>query len=138
MAAYPPPTRWQQVPDVHWDEAYSRAVAARVDQAVVMMYDTSLRTPKLYEQLMKEWTREVLAWYWPTQVLLGVPAYDDAAGYHDPGTENLQHALAGIHAGLGISPATNYAGVSLYCEWQMNETKWRAYGERFESHAAMK
>lgn len=132
VAAYPPPTYWQPTMDVHWDESYSRAVAARVDQAAVMMYDTSLRTPKLYEKLMKDWTREVLAWYAPKEVLLGVPAYDDVAGYHDPGTENLRHAFAGIHAGLGDSPPAHYTGVSIYCEWEMNEEKWRTYEERFE------
>lgn len=31
VAAYPPPTRWQPTPEVHWDESYFRAVAERCD-----------------------------------------------------------------------------------------------------------
>lgn len=39
-------------------------------------------------------THDVPTWYGPNEVLLGVPAYDDAGvGYHDPGTENSLHAL---------------------------------------------
>jgi hypothetical protein len=132
IAAYPPPTNWQRAPSVHWDEAYSRAVAARADQVAVMMYDTSLRTAKLYEKLMRDWTVEVLEWYSPKQVLLGIPAYDDAGvDYHDPATENLAHAIAGIHAGLGDIPPEHFAGVSIYCEWQMTEDKWQTFSERF-------
>jgi hypothetical protein len=131
VAAYPPPTRWQPTPEVHWDEAYSRAVGARVDQAVVMMYDTGLHSGILYEQLMKNWTRDVLAWYAPAQVLLGIPAYEDAGvSYHDPATENLAHALRGIHAGLDPVPP-HYAGVCVYCEWEMTPEKWKVLEERF-------
>jgi hypothetical protein len=140
VAAYPPPTRWQAMPEVHWDEAYSREVGKRADQVVVMMYDTSLRSGKLYEQLMKDWTREALAWYAPKEVLLGVPAYEDAgASYHDQSAENLEHSLSGIHAGLGAGamPA-DYAGVCVYCEWEMTQAKWQVWRERFLSTEAPK
>jgi hypothetical protein len=131
VAAYPPPTYWQPAMEVHWDERYARSVAVHVDQAVIMMYDTGLHTGKLYEQLMKDWTREVLAWYAPTPVLLGLPAYDDpGVAYHDPATENLEHALRGIHAGLDPMP-DNYAGVAIYSEWEMTPAKWKSFEERF-------
>jgi hypothetical protein len=134
VAAYPPPTRWQPVKEVHWDEHYARAVAGRVDQVVVMMYDTGLHSSKLYEQLMKDWTREILAWYAPTQVLLGVPAYDDpGVSYHDRATENLEHAFRGIHAGLGVMPE-NYAGVSIYSEWEMGPEDWETLDGKFLRH----
>jgi hypothetical protein len=134
VAAYPPPTYWQQSKDVHWDESYSRAVAARVDQVAVMMYDTSLHSSKLYEQLMKDWTRETLAWYAPTPVLLGLPAYDDAGvAYHDPATENLPTALRGIHAGLHALPP-NYAGISLYREWTLRPEDWNTLDGYFLKH----
>jgi len=135
VAAYPPPTYWQPSPEVHWDEAFSREVAARVDQAVVMMYDTSLHSSRLYKQLMKNWTIEALAWYAPREVLLGLPAYEDAGvSYHDPKTENLANGLTGIHAGLGDNVPPDYAGVSIYCEWEMTAEKWQIFDERFQSH----
>lgn len=52
VAAYPPPTLWQPVPAVHWEEKYFRQVAYRVDQLAPMMYDTAIRLPKLYQYLI--------------------------------------------------------------------------------------
>ena len=134
IAAYPPPTIWHRFPEVHWEEEYFRQVAERADQIVPMMYDTALRKPKLYQRLMADWTEEVLAWSGDTEVLLGLPAYEDAdVGYHDPETENLPNALWGIHAGLLRHHAlpTNYRGVSIYCGWEMTEEKWRTFGNEF-------
>lgn len=127
VAAYPPPTRWHPVPDVHWEEDYFRDVAARCDQMAVMLYDTALKSPKVYRHLMKEWTREALLWSGRTPVLLGVPAYEDAdSGYHDPKTEDLENALAGIHAGLAslTELPVNYQGIAIYSEWEMKPADW--------------
>jgi hypothetical protein len=133
VAAYPPPTRWHPYPDVHWEEDYYREVARRTDQLAVMMYDTSLRAPKLYRWLMAEWTREILAWSAGTPVLLGLATYDDAGvGYHDPEVENLAEGLRGIHAGLeASSPGQAYQGVALYSEWEMDEAEWQYLREHF-------
>ncbi len=134
VAAYPPPTVWHRFPEVHWEEACFRQVAARADQVAVMMYDTSLRRGKLYRRLMAAWTEEILAWSGDAEVLLGLPAYDDAgAGYHDPAVENLANALLGVHAGLGSSaelPA-NYRGVALYADWELDESEWAHYCGHF-------
>ncbi len=101
VAAYPPPTIWQPFLDVHWEESYFREVARRAHQLAVMMSDTGVPVGKLYQQLLKSWTREILDWSAGTPVLLGVPTYDDAGvGYHLPSVENLPNALLGIHAGL--------------------------------------
>ena len=47
VAAYPPPTRWHPVPDVHWDLPYIHQVASRCDQMAVMMYDTAIPLEKI-------------------------------------------------------------------------------------------
>lgn len=134
VAAYPPPTRWHPFPEVHWEEDYFRMVADRCHLIVPMMYDTSLRFSKVYESLMKSWTHEILTWSGETPVLLGLPAYEDAdTGYHHPDVENLKHALRGIHAGLTDfdQPPSNYLGVCLYSEWEMNGHKWETYQREF-------
>lgn len=133
VAAYPPPTRWQPNPDIHWDEAYFRQVAVRVDQLAVMMYDTSIRLPKPYEKLMADWTEEILRWSEGKPVLLGLAAYDDAGvGYHHPEAENLAHGLAGIHAGLLRAKAPpHYQGAAIYSHWEMDDAEWRIWRERF-------
>jgi len=133
IAAYPPPTRWHPFPDVHWSEGYFRQVARRVDELAVMMYDTALTSPKLYQKLMADWTKEVLAWSEGRRVLLGVPTYADAGvGYHDPRAENLTNALFGIHRGLSRSKLpTNYVGVGIYCEWETDAGEWTYFKGRF-------
>jgi len=139
VAAYPPPTRWQPDAHVHWDEPYFRAVAQRCDHLAVMMYDAAVPTGKLYTHLMARWTEEVVDWSEGRDVLLGLPAYDDAGvGYHDPAVENLETALAGIHAGLGRLDggqqslgASGYRGVALYSLWEMDDAEWALYDERF-------
>lgn len=135
VAAYPPPTRWHPYPEVHWDEFYYREVAKRSDQLAPMMYDTALKWEKPYRKLVADWTVEVLDWSEGTQVLLGVPVYDDAnTDYHDPDIENLQNALSGIHAGLSRYKQLPeiYQGVAIYCEWEMDDQKWRCFRKNFE------
>lgn len=134
IASYPPPTKWHPFPDIHWDEAYHREVALRVDQVASMMYDTALFSPEKYTELMEKWTREILLWSQDTEVLLGVPVYDDTGvGYHDPATENLKYALSGIYRGLNSFDAmpTNYAGIALYCEWEMDDPEWNYLKREF-------
>lgn len=136
IAAYPPPTRMHPGLDVHWEEAYVREVARRVDQMAFMMYDTALDSTAWYQRLMAQWTREELAWTAPTATLLGLPAYDDAwTSWHRPDVENLENALEAIHAALaGMGgPPPNYQGTALYCDWEMNEAKWATYRELYLS-----
>jgi hypothetical protein len=140
VAAYPPPTYWHPYPDVHWDEAYFKEVAKRVDQMAVMMYDTALRDGKVYQYLMRSWTQQILDWSASANgskapsILLGVPTYDDTGvGYHHPEVENLTNALAGIHSGLyryaQLPP--HYQGTAIYCEWQTTDDEWKYWQAHF-------
>lgn len=134
VAAYPPPTRWQPSMEVHWSRDYFREVARRCDHLAVMTYDTGIRFPKFYRKLMRDWTREILAWPEGRPVLIGIPAYEDAdTTYHKPEVENLRHALAGLHAGLQSFPSLpdSYRGIAVYCDWEMDEAKWAELAERF-------
>ncbi len=139
VAAYPPPTMWHRFPEVHWDQTYVREISGIADHLAVMMYDTALKLKKPYRRLMADWTGEVLNWAPDSRIWLGVPAYDDAgAGYHDPRVENLDNALRGIHAGLArfAKLPPNYAGIAIYCEWEMDDAEWRLLDERFLHPAA--
>jgi len=133
IAAYPPPTFFQPGDDIHWTQKYFRQVARHSEQMVVMMYDTGLHRRKLYQYLMSQWTQEVLAWSEDCKILLGLPAYEDrGVDYHDPDVENLKNALMGIQKGLAdSSSSTNYQGVAIYSEWEMNEGKWRYFENHF-------
>jgi hypothetical protein len=133
VAAYPPPTRWQPSPEVHWDETYFREVARRCDHLAVMMYDTSIPLEKPYIALMAKWTKQVTDWSEGTPVLLGLPCYEDTeVDYHDPGVENLPNALRGIHAGLNqAGPPDHFAGVALYSLWTMDPDEWDTLDQSF-------
>lgn len=133
VAAYPPPTRWQPFADVHWDENYFHEVARRSDQLAVMMYDTGVHVPKIYEHLMADWTSQVLSWSDGKPVLLGIPTYDDAeVGYHSPKVENMRTALLGIHKALTAAPLPpSYQGVALYCEWETDKDEWNYFQDHF-------
>ena len=134
VAAYPPPTWWHPFEEVHWEESYFRSVAARCDQMAVMMYDTAIQYPKFYEKLVGDWTEDVLAWSGDTEVLLGLPAYDDdGVGYHFPNVENLYHALRGVHGALGDYDKLpkNYHGVAIYSEWEMDGGEWDELEQSF-------
>jgi hypothetical protein len=74
------------------------------------------------------WTREVLEWSGTTDVLLGLPAYDDpGVKYHYPHVENLRNSLLGIHAGLKqfTHLPQNYKGVAVYSDWEMDSDEWK-------------
>lgn len=132
VAAMPPHV--SQVDDPHWDEAYFRRVAGRVDQLAVMMYDTALQNPKRYEALMADWTVQIVDWSETCpEVLLSVPAYDDVTLGHNPKIENMHHALFGIHAGLMRQTPLprRYRGVAVYCEWQMTQNDWSEFNRYY-------
>jgi hypothetical protein len=76
-----------------------------------------------------------LNWSGGTQVLLGIPAYDDSTvGYHSPKVENLENAVLGVHASLIHLEQLpeNYAGIVIYCEWEMDNGKWNLLKDEFE------
>ena len=132
VAAYPPPTAWQRFPDVHWSPEYLRQVAGRCDQMAVMMYDTAIPLEKCYIDLMTRWTAQLTESLRSTgcDLLPGIPAYEDAGvGYHHPRVEHISAALRGISA---AAPGENIRGIALYCEWEMNETKWREWRGFFQ------
>jgi hypothetical protein len=135
IAAYPPPTWLHDFPEVHWDEVYYNEINKYADQIVPMMYDTAIQWEKVYQHVISKWTREVLMWSEGKEVLLGVAAYDDQVDYHNPQVENIRNSLLGIHAGLMTfdSLPSNYSGVAIYSEWEMNELKWDTYEKVFLS-----
>ncbi len=134
VAAFPPPTIFHPYREVHWDRHYYQEVARRSDQIVPMMYNSSIRSARLYRLLMRVWAVQALDWSGRTEVLLGVPAYDEpGVAYHDADTENLDNALSGIHAGLETYRVLpdNYAGVAIYSEWEMDTGEWATFRREF-------
>ena len=127
VAAYPPPTRWHQFPDVHWQLVYIKRLTNHCDQLAVMMYDTAIPLEKFYIKLMTDWTKQLTTATSSStcELLLGIPAYDDVgADYHHPQVENILSALQGISAS---DRKNEVNGIAIYCEWEMDEDKWQIW-----------
>ena len=130
VAAYPPPTGWHRFPDVHWQLSYMQMVSDRCDQLAVMMYDTAIPLEKFYTDLVIRWTRSAAGATGMSgcELILGIPAYEDAeSGYHHPRGENISSALRGIAA---AGRNESIGGIAIYCEWEMDDAKWREW-QRF-------
>lgn len=134
VAAYPPPVPIVGNLKVHWTPAYISQVARRVDHMAFMNYDSGLKLQKLYIALMSRWTKQILDATAGTEVLLGLPVYDDAGmAWHDPRVENLTTGLAGTQEGLShySSPPKHYRGVSIYSDWEMDASEWAQFSTEF-------
>ena len=115
-----------------WTAYYFLTVSARVDQIVVMMYNTALPTASLYETLVKQETTAILnannSSQHPAQVLIGVPTYhDNGPGFHDS-AENMLSGLRGLTAGLNSGEDTShFGGVAIYPLWLTTQSDWQTY-----------
>jgi hypothetical protein len=123
IAAYPPPTFWQQVDEVHWSREFYSEVSEHADQLVLMMYDTAIDYKKIYINTYKSWVSEVLAWSNSKDVLFGIPAYEDLdVDYHNPAVENIRTAMSGLSAGIKLNESkSNYRGISIYADWTLQD-----------------
>ena len=133
VSGYPPQSEFYPL-RLAWSENYYRAVASRVDQIAVMLYDSSLHDAKMYQWFVARWAGKVLDWTRDshTEILFGVPTYG-AAGptlgpiYHDARVENLPNTLAGLHRALSESKPPNYQGAAIYSEWETDAGEWRIW-----------
>jgi hypothetical protein len=133
IAAYPPPTSLHPFPDVHWELPFLRDVCMDADELTIMAYDTSVRSPPVFRDLITRWTRELVS-NLPSpsaggcEWLMGVPTYDDDTGYHRPNVETIEYSLEGIIAGLRAAQRPdNFRGVAIYASFTTDERKWSIY-----------
>ena len=130
IAAYPPTTIFHPYPQVHWDLNYYKEISKIVDQIVPMLYDTSLKNKKIYTNLVRQWTCEIIHACPGSQILFGIPAYDDpGVGYHDPDVENSENALLGIVSGINSQGLNKTFGISVYSEWTLDDEKIKIISE---------
>jgi hypothetical protein len=111
-----------------WSPAYLAAVATRVDQVVIMAYDTALPLEALYGGFVARQTRLALgAVPSSTDLLIGVPAYHDENPGHHAWAETVQASVRGVRLGLSQDPGRRRFGVALYVDFAATVADWRAY-----------
>ncbi len=119
VAAYPPHVLPTQALEVHWTKAYFAEVAARVDEVAVMTYDSGMVVPGPFALVVARWAQHVRDAAGDTDVLLGVPTYDDEwKTWHWPSGEHLTSGLAGL--GL-VDLGPSYAGIAIYANWELDD-----------------
>jgi len=109
-------------------------VAAYADQIVDMVYDTGIDRDFLYKWFVKEqvvWVSDLMDEDGArgTDLLIGVPVYDEAKMGFNPEVENIGNALLGVINGLNDIRASheNFTGIAIYPEWEMDEKEWEIY-----------
>ncbi len=113
-----------------WSADYLGMIARRVDQVVLMAYDTGLPLQSLYGGYVARQTRLALRSVpQTTELLVGVPAFHDENPGHHAGAETVAAALRGVRLGLAHDLATRRFGVALYVDFAATDADWRDYRE---------
>lgn len=109
-----------------WTVSYHREVARHADQIAVMTYDSAMPLEHLYRRFVARHAR-VLGPALPeeTQLLLGVPSYEEWNAGHWP-AETIDNALAGLRRGLATVGSDERAriGWALYADWHTDADEW--------------
>lgn len=117
----------------YWQTEYFQETAEIADQIVVMTYDTSLKDPMHYEWLVEQQTiylTQILQGY-DTELLVGIPTYEDDKESFDPAVENMETGLNGIIQGLNNKRTKGevFTGVAIYSNWETDTSEWNIYQE---------
>jgi exosortase K len=124
------------MPRYFWSPEFYRATMRAADQTVLMGYNTTLWSRKMYCSYMKKQTQTLLecASKVPRhQVLIGIPSYDRASFLFDPLVENMVSASLGIRAALEEMPSLPQAfkGVAIYANWTTSPEEWQQFRENW-------
>ncbi|MGB9872790.1 MAG: glycosyl hydrolase family 18 protein [Anaerolineae bacterium] len=128
-----PDRRWPLIGQVAWRASYYREVSQRVNQIVVMTYDSAMPLASLYRQWVRFQVIEVSRAVEGTgvQLFFGIPTSEERTWTHWPCAENMESGLEGVIDGLNDAKARPAAitGVAIYPYWETDETEWRIYEE---------
>ncbi|MGC8880554.1 MAG: glycoside hydrolase family 18 protein [Anaerolineae bacterium] len=116
---------------VAWRASYYREIAKRVDQIVVMTYDSGLPLAELYRQ----WVRfQVIVISRAiddidVDLFFGIPTSEEKTWTHWPNAENMKSGLQGVIDGLNDADARPSAvtGVAIYPYWETDAAEWATY-----------
>ncbi len=114
-----------------WKGNYYRRVAAHLDEIVVMNYDSTMRSPWLYEQWVHFQVIGITRALRGTRarLLFGVPTSEEETFGHQPQAENMHSGLRGIIAGLNDAETLpdRLSGVAIYPHWETDAAEWAEY-----------
>lgn len=118
-----------------WSREFYRATMTQTDQGVLMGYNTTLQTPKLYGAYLRRQTEQLLAWATDMpqhHVVIGIPAYEKHSCLFNAFAENVPVAVQAVRAALenaeGVT-RTSFEGIAVYADWHMDVDEWHQIQE---------
>lgn len=121
-----------------WDADYKKRVALlRVDQMVILAYNSYLKTPPDYQNWMayqvETYATIIQELGIDTQILVGLPAYQTTLPAHDARVENVETGANGVKMGLARAGDSSsvISGVALYALWDMTDIEWELYKQHW-------
>jgi hypothetical protein len=126
-----PDAPWPLVGAIAWREDYYRDIARRVDQLVVMAYDSGLPLAWMY----RKWLQfEVISASRAVEgidveLLIGISTSEEKTTSHYPRAENMRDGLQGVIDGLNdkASRPDEVDGVAVYPAWETDSAEWAIY-----------
>jgi len=118
------------VPGTVWERDYKQSVALLVDQMVVMAYNSGLGAPSDYTQWMayqvQTFAESISELGGGTEIIIGIPTYDDEPPGHYTSVENVITAVEGIKLGIELSgtAADFVRGAAIYASWETDDQEW--------------
>lgn len=119
-----------------WSKSFYRQTMEIADQTVLMAYDTTLDSSRLYRAFVRHETRLLLDWGCETaghRIMIGIPSFEDAPWVSNPAFENIPNASQGVLSALddlGGAPSC-FDGVAVYADWVTDAREWRQLRESF-------
>ena len=123
------------VPGTVWAKEYKQSVALLSDQLAVMAYNSGLNSdagfaPEDYSRWM---AYQVTAFAEAlgelgigTEIMIGIPTYDDEPPGHDVTVETVPAAIDGVKLGLleAGENAIQITGLAIYAGWTTEDLEW--------------
>lgn len=114
---------------LYWTTGYLHAVAERVDQVAIMVYDSGLPLETLYGgYVVRQTTRALETVPRSTAVLIGAPAYPDDTLFYRPYAETVEATVRAVRLALTDHPRRRAnVGIAMYVDFAATEEDWREY-----------
>jgi hypothetical protein len=123
------------VPGTVWAKEYKQSVALLTDHMAIMAYNSGLSSAEDYEVWMAyqvaTFAEAISELGEGTNLLIGIPTYDEELPGHDPEVESVPAALRGLDEGLSQAgeAAAFVQGVAIYAGWTTDETEWQQFND---------
>lgn len=116
-----------------WTADYYQQIGRRVDQIVVMTYDSGMPTAWLYRHWIKFQVIEVSQALKnvDVEVLIGISTSRQETNTHRPRAENIKSGLDGLTYGLNDrgTISDRIHGIAIYPYWETTDADWDIYTE---------